>query len=402
MAINDIVIELGKAAVYIFCVLLVNEISRRRSVIGVSMSWSDLLNAIPQLIFIFRTNVSTGDMKLFPLTPNRVHYFDIQAESDTVEKGLDSRDYLHPDDRKHASMEGFECVSAKIPYNYHKRIKGPGNKYKWIRVKSNYLKDEGDVAVWLGLMDDASDHSLFDELEHSRSMSRALEQILALNFDKIVTVDQAGMILQDGPQTSAARECILDWLDSDADKVAVQHRISNALCCDQRPLPFMMEADFHFTLNRAAVRHQIYIVSTARTGRVLVCIKALVPRRGVELNDLPLIDIPVDGDITELAGFFYSILDEADRAEFTRVWNRQIIEECLDCFEHTKVGNLNIMTPLQQPFSENSRAVTAVFMFVGLATIAKLESIDRVSVYMHACDRALALGDKTLSAKCCF
>jgi len=392
-----------KTVACLFSFLLAGILARyRKQRKPLSLSWTELLCNIKQLIFMFRADASTGMMKMFPLTPNLFKYFGVSTE-ECATTGIDAMSYIHPDDHKQACIEAYDCIADHRPYKFQKRTKGPGGVYRWTRTKSSFIRNEDHVSVWLGVMDDITDlQQLCDELERSRAMSRAFERVLSATFDKLVYVDRHLRICTDLPHQ--ATESIADWFISNADRALLESHISKALGSETRPLPVMMEADLQYSVGLEACRHQVFIVNMPLTGagRVLVGIKEAKKRSkaDVHVGDLSVIEIPVEGDITELVGFFYSILDEETRERFTQVWKRQVLEDCLSCLESTRLGNLNVLS--SQPLATSSAGLIAVFMFIALAALKDIPCVDRVSVFMHASERVASLADKDIAGRASF
>lgn len=367
-----------------------------------TFSCTDLLQRVAQLVFIYRINLSTGVMKLFPITPNLYDYYGVES-ADYKDKGLETFPFIHPDDQRQINFEVYQCIAQNKPFQASKRIRGPDGIYKWIRVKSSYIGSEGDDSLWLGLMDSIEDlQQLCYQQEQSRSMITALEKILCSTFTHILYVDSNLSISRDEHQDGEL-ECLMDWLVLDGDKKRLQSLVLDATRASTHPLPVMMEADV--IIRGTVSRHKLFIVNVPRTGvdKTLVCLRP-VKRNTTDdyTGALQVIEIPIEGDITELVGYFYSIMEPCNRDLFAQAWKGRLVEDCLHALRFTRVGNLDILSPLREPLSLHIRAVVAVFMFCALSGIEGLPSVDRASVYMHACERAMAISDKVACARSSF
>jgi PAS domain S-box-containing protein len=403
---NAVACEVLKAVVCLSCLWLAGVVAKYLQRPVLRPTFSEILMSAMQLVFMYRINLTTGMMRLFPITPNLYDFYGVQSD-DFKESGLETISYIHPDDRQDTNIEVYKCIADKKPFQMQTRAKGPGGKYHWIRATSSFVRNEGDVSVWLGVIDDISDlRHLCDELDSSRAMARALERILASSFHKLVYVDANMMVCSDLPQGDNPVECIADWFVSDSDKALLAVHVSNALMSGQKPLPVMMEADIKLG-GEEVTRKQVYIVNMqlVNVRRVLIGLRVYHPLVGdtiINAGTDNLIEIPIEGEVTDLVGYFYAILDEANRAKFAAAWKRRVVEECLGSLEYTRVGNLNILTPASEPLSSATQPLTAVYMFVALASLANLPVVDRVSVYMHASERCVGISDKNVKARAAF
>ena len=114
-------------------------------------------------------------------------------------------DYVHPDDKRHATDEWVRSVESGTNYEAEYRIRSEYGTYRWFRARAVPIQDEqGKIIKWYGTCSDIHDSKLLEQ--SMRDSAIELEKMVDSRTAELRRLSVRLMTLQDEEHRRIARE----------------------------------------------------------------------------------------------------------------------------------------------------------------------------------------------------
>ena len=131
-------------------------------------------------------------------------FYDYTGAAPQTGEGFGWLDYVHPDDKDHATTDWVRSVESGANYEAEYRIRSKHGDYRWFRARAVPIREGERIGKWYGTCSDIHDSKLLEQ--SIRDNSAELEKMVDRRTDELRRLSIRLMTMQDQERRRIARD----------------------------------------------------------------------------------------------------------------------------------------------------------------------------------------------------
>src|ERR1700688_1485304 len=131
-------------------------------------------------------------------------FYDYTGAAPQTGEGFGWLDYVHPDDKDHATTDWVRSVESGANYEAEYRIRRKHGEYRWFRARAVPIREGERIGKWDGTCSDIHDRKLLEQ--SIRDNSAELEKMVDRRTDELRRLSIRLMTMQDQERRRIARD----------------------------------------------------------------------------------------------------------------------------------------------------------------------------------------------------